>query len=270
MSAVIKFFLITFGFSWLFWLPAVVAGKDVTASWWGVAWLMGGFGPSLVGLLLAARSEGRRELRDLWQRTIQPRRLTAGWVAFILLVIPVISAASAGAAALFGWQQASFQGLQLVLANPALLIGMVFGGLIAGPISEELGWRGYALEKLQLDYSPARSTWLLAFVWWTWHIPLFFMEGTTQAGWGFFSMDSLFFFITIFPLSFIFTWVYNSTGRSVLGAILLHFGFNFTLGLVLPASADFDIVRIVLMTLVAWGMARFTSPPADAPVPGLG
>lgn len=267
MSSTTLFFVLTIGFSWLFWLPAAFSGQDVTASSWAIAWLLGGFGPSLVAVFLTTRSEGRRELKELWQRTIRPRGLTLAWLAFILLFIPVISALSAAIVALFGWQQASFAGLDRVMANPGLLVGMVLGGLIAGPISEELGWRGYALDKLQKKFSPAGSTWLLAGVWWLWHIPLFFMSGTTQAGWGFFSVDSLFFLITIFPLSFIMTWVYNSTERSVLAAILLHFMFNFTLGFVLPASAPFDIVRIILMSLVAWVLVRFTSPLALAPVP---
>ena len=269
MSSTTLFFVLTIGFSWFFWLPAAVSGQDVTATSWGIAWLLGGFGPSLVAVFLAARSKGRKDLKELWQRTIRPKGLTPRWVAFILLVIPVISALSAGAVALFGWEQASFEGLSRVQTNPGLLVGMVLGGLIAGPISEELGWRGYVLDRLQKKYSPAGSTWLLAGVWWVWHIPLFFMTGTTQGGWGFFSVDSLFFFITIFPLSFILTWVYNSTQRSVLGAILLHFMFNFTLGFVLPASAPFDIVRIILLSLVAWILVRFTSPLELAPTPAV-
>jgi membrane protease YdiL (CAAX protease family) len=267
MTSVFRFFGLTFAFSWLFWLPAVLSGQNVTSSLWGLAWFIGGFGPSLVAVFLSARSHDRQELKALWRRTIRLRGLTAAWLAFILLVIPAISLISAGLVALFGAQQASFGGLHRVLANPLLLVSMVVGGLIGGPISEELGWRGYALDRMQSVISPKRSTWLLAALWWAWHIPLFFMAGTTQGGWSFFSVDSLFFLITIFPFSFIMTWVYNSTGRSVLGAILLHFAFNFTMGLVLPASVAFDIIRIILLSLVAWTLVRFTSPLGSAPVP---
>lgn len=269
MSAVIKFFLVTFSFSWLFWLPAVVSGKDVTASWWGVAWLLGGFGPTIVAAVLSARTKGSFSMRQLWRRTVDFSRISGGWYLFALLIFPLIAASAAGIVALFGWQQASFQGLKLTLANPISLIGLIVLGLIAGPIAEELGWRGYALEHLQAEYSPPKSTWILALIWWAWHIPLFFMEGTTQAGWGFFTIDSVFFLVTIFPLSFIMTWAYNHTNRSVLSAILLHFGFNFTLGFVLPASVAFDLVRIILMSIVAWALVHFTSPLANTPVPDV-
>ncbi len=267
MAAVIRFFLITFAFSWLFWLPAVAAGQDMTASWWGVAWLLGGFGPTIVALYLAAREKGQLDLGQLWRRSIDFDRISVGWYLFSLLIFPVVVAISAGVVELFGWPQAGFDGLQRAIDNPMLLIWLILGGLIAGPISEELGWRGYALEHLQADYSPVKSTWLLALVWWAWHIPLFFMRGTIQADWGFFTIESLFFLVTIFPLAFIMTWVYNSTNRSILSAILLHFAFNFTLGFVLPASIAFDLVRILLMSLVAWVLVRFTSPLATAPVP---
>ena len=269
MTAVNRYFLITFGFSWLFWLSAVVAGQDVAASWWAAAWLLGGFGPTIVAVFLAARGDGRLNLRQLWRRSIDFGGISVGWYLFSLLVFPVVVAISAGVVELFGWPQASFEGLQRAIDNPASFIWLILGGLIAGPISEELGWRGYALEHIQEEYSPGKSTWLLALVWWAWHIPLFFMEGTIQAVWGFFGIDSFFCLVTIFPLAFIMTWVYNNTNRSILSAILIHFAFNFTLGFVQPTSIAFDLVNIVLMTLVAWALVRYFNPTATAPVPDV-
>jgi len=52
--------------------------------------------------------------------------------------------------------------------------------LISGPISEELGWRGIVLESFQRKWSPLRSTLTLAVIWGIWHLPLFFLNGTTH------------------------------------------------------------------------------------------
>ena len=124
-------------------------------------------------------------------------------------------------------------------------------GLFTGPLAEELGWRSYALDKLQMRISPLASSILLGSIWWVWHIPLFFMEGTSQYRMGFFSLESLSFFFGTFSLSVMFTWVYNLNKRSILTAILLHFAYNFTINTITPLSQNLIILHQVLLAVTA-------------------
>ena len=55
---------------------------------------------------------------------------------------------------------------------------------LVGPVSEEVDWRGYALERFEGRHGPLTATLLLGVARWAWHIPLFFMERTLQAGEG--------------------------------------------------------------------------------------
>jgi membrane protease YdiL (CAAX protease family) len=58
--------------------------------------------------------------------------------------------------------------------------GMVVIEIIGGPLSEELGWRGFALDRLQDRWSPLVSSLFLATFWAVWHLPRFSMSDTTQ------------------------------------------------------------------------------------------
>jgi len=47
--------------------------------------------------------------------------------------------------------------------------------------NEEIGWRGFALPKLQVNYNTLYSSVILGIIWGFWHFPLFFiLPGTGQ------------------------------------------------------------------------------------------
>jgi membrane protease YdiL (CAAX protease family) len=84
-------------------------------------------------------------------------------------------------------------------------------------IGEELGWRGYALPALQARHGALLSSVVLGTMWALWHLPLFFNPDLFYSNMPFVVQLAL-----QIPLAILFTWVFNSTGGSVLLAILLH------------------------------------------------
>jgi len=76
-------------------------------------------------------------------------------------------------------------------------------------IAEEFGWRGYALERLQLRFGALASGTVLGLIWGLWHLPLFLIPGSNQqaAGLGPYLLQ-----IVVFSIWF--TWLYNNTGGS--------------------------------------------------------
>ncbi|HWQ84296.1 MAG TPA: CPBP family intramembrane glutamic endopeptidase [Anaerolineales bacterium] len=116
------------------------------------------------------------------------------------------------------------------LARPLTLLPFALTTLLVGPLPEEPGWRGYALDKLQEHWSALRSSLVLAFFWWAWRLPMFFTRGT---GIGeLWPIGSLPFWVN-FTLSLpattlLMTWAFNNTRSSTLGAILFHFTANFS------------------------------------------
>jgi uncharacterized protein len=112
-----------------------------------------------------------------------------------------------------------------LLSAVILLAFMIFPGSALG---EEIGWRGYALPRLQAGRSALNSSLILGVIWGFYHLPLYF---TGQP----FRPLSLFapFVVSTIALSVILTWVYNSTGGSLLLVVLLHATANFPLTLLL-------------------------------------
>ncbi|MGW1507425.1 CPBP family intramembrane glutamic endopeptidase [Streptomyces mirabilis] len=54
------------------------------------------------------------------------------------------------------------------------------GMLVAGPLSEEPGWRGTAYPRMRASLCRLQAGLLLGAVWAVWHVPLFFVRGTLQ------------------------------------------------------------------------------------------
>jgi membrane protease YdiL (CAAX protease family) len=84
-------------------------------------------------------------------------------------------------------------------------------------LGEEVGWRGYALPALQARYGALLSSVILGVLWALWHLPVFFNPDTHYSDLPFVLQVAI-----QVPLAILYTWVFNSTGGSVLMAILLH------------------------------------------------
>ena len=121
--------------------------------------------------------------------------------------------------------------------------------LIFGPLPEELGWRGYALDGLQARYNALISSLILGLIWALWHVPLFFMNGTWQHDkLGFATVDFWTFVFGTVIISILFTWIYNNTNRSTLSAILFHFVINFSGELFSPTEMA-RLYNLILVTV---------------------
>lgn len=102
-----------------------------------------------------------------------------------------------------------------------VLIGYLVYTFFSGPLSEEAGWRGFALPRLQQRYSALTSSLILGVLWTFWHVPIYFLPDATMIP------LPIFLPMTV-ALTILFTWVYNNTGGSLVATVLMHFFFNFS------------------------------------------
>jgi membrane protease YdiL (CAAX protease family) len=98
-----------------------------------------------------------------------------------------------------------------------LPIYLIFVGLFTGGLDEELGWRGYALPRLQQRYGALTASLILGVIWAGWHLPNWFLPDSNQA-----AISFPIFVAGAVALSIILAWLYNSTGGSLLLVILAH------------------------------------------------
>jgi len=257
------FFGATFAWTWAFWGLGILLKINLESTFGFGLLFLGVLGPMVTGIGFTYLTKNKAGQRDYWLRIIDVRRIGLKWLLTLLLFAPVLNGLAAlldfvlgGAGAVWG------ETLVNAISNPlALVISALFATLI--PFIEELGWRGYVLDRLQETRSALISTLILGSVWSLWHLPLFFIEGTYQAGLGVGTLEFWLFMIGIVPLSFAFTWVYNNTKRSILAVILFHGMVNFT-GELIAITERADTISILLWVIAAigitilWGPNTFT------------
>jgi membrane protease YdiL (CAAX protease family) len=250
------FFVLAFGLSWAFWVPfaffAPPASSVLSGGGGGspvlLLQLLGNFGPSAAAIVLLAFSGGRRELWALLKRLL-PHRAPPMLYALVLFVPFVTLLPGLLYASLF----ANFSDVGLVLGGllPALLIGL----LISGP-GEELGWRGYALPRLQAAYGPLVASLLIGVVWGMWHLPIWLWS--SSSGGAAFVAEFTLFVVGLSAFSVIFTWVYNHAGASMWMVVLLHAAVTASynsLSVLLGPSSVGTWVPSVLTTATVCGAA---------------
>lgn len=173
--------------------------------------VLGGFGPSLSGLVTTGLVYGRKGLQALWSR-LRIRRVGGGW--FALLVIPAVTALTPLLRWMAGYPVDT--GAMLNLLGPGIALGLTAG------LMEEFGWRGFLLPHLLKRHSPLVATLMLGLIWgglWHGYADYFGLGGR-----GF---DSLVLITLLGPIlltawSFIITWVYERTQGSLLLAYFMH------------------------------------------------
>jgi len=252
------FFVLAFGLSWLFWIPAALLDTEKLLVLVIVLYFVGGFGPTVAGILVIGRTFDLEQQRDFVRRLFGFRRIGARWYALILLLFPLLALLDVWAYRLLQGSPPALPALEGIDASLGTLVTLVFVAmqvLLAGP-PEEIGWRGFALDGLQKRWNALVASLILGGVWSLWHLPLFFIEGSMYGDWGFGSRLFWLFPVRMTMLSLVMTWVYNNNGRSILSAVLLHFMFNFTFGFFYPAPDELHLygtgMFVVFAALVTW------------------
>lgn len=260
-----QFFLLTFTLSWLIWIPVAASNRELSQSGKGVVSLsllmIGAFSPSIIGILLHHRNTEQASRTDFWRRIIKFRRITPKWYVVILLIFPTIMALTFFVETILGGEIPSLEGVIQILTNPISLLVFIISMLIGGPLAEELGWRGYALDHMLARQTALRASLVLGGIHAAWHLPLFFTKGTSQESMGFVTPLFCLWVIQVVAGSVIYTWVYNNNNNSILSAILIHFMLNSTatiitqVGNALPIRME--IIRTIFMVVLVAIIVRF-------------
>ncbi|MFN8473966.1 MAG: type II CAAX endopeptidase family protein [Anaerolineae bacterium] len=212
--------------------------------WAMVCMVLGGIGPSLMAFILTPIIEGPGSGRALLAR-LKLWRVGWWWLA---LLIPF--ALNAVLFALY-----AMSGAQVSVADvwPKLLPA-IFLGLYAG-LSEEFGWRGFLLPRLQRRYSPFVSALLVGLVWGGfWHLYADYIGAFGNRGWWGAALTIIQAPILLTAYSVMLTWVYNHTRGSMLLCVLFHAAISSSALLfsVTYPTSEVYLAWATVYSLLAW------------------
>lgn len=214
--------------TWTPWLLAVSTGRGMENLAVKILLLAGLLVPAMVTLAFILLSEESEYHWDYWRRVFDPTLISRSgyWLIFLLPVL--VTMAAVFISFIFGESLNQLRIVPLVRAHiPSLLI-YIFYTFFVGPFPEELGWRGYWLDKLKNQMSGLQASLLIAAVWALWHVPLFMVKGYPLQAKAENPLLMAFYFLDLFPKSVIFTYLFFKNQRSTLAAILFHFMINIT------------------------------------------
>ena len=264
--AVALFFALTFALSWGLWIASALAAQGqhafpVPAT---LAGLLGAWAPSLVALVLTLFLDGGSQVRlllrrlALWRVGWRPFLFALGWPVLLSLAVTSLTV-------LAGSPPPDFAHPPVVRVYPAPaeafqagflpLLPLVFlTQLLGSSLGEEMGWRGFALPRLQARVSGFQASLVIGLLWGLWHFPRQWTPGQ-PFDWGSFGWLIL----ALLLNGVLYTWLFNATGGSLIPALLLHTSQAVT-GLFLAATPNPPLECTLTALLVALLVRRYRSP----------
>jgi membrane protease YdiL (CAAX protease family) len=202
------------GIAWIIWLPLLLgpAGLRITHS---NAFLplfvsLGTIGP-LSASFLAVRYESGE-----WG--LPSRLLPPNWLRYWLNLLtgPILVILAFVVIPYMICVQPGYKLISLTFLTP---LRRVWPNILGGPLEEEFGWRGFLMPRLTSLVGQTWATLIVGVVWASWHLPLIachVYEGLSFS----------YYLPLVVALSVFASVAYFTTGRSILGAIILHYVFN--------------------------------------------
>ena len=212
------FYILAFGISWLGMISAALGSHGIAPFDRPYVQLLSIFyavGPALAAVIVARTADGKRGVQNLLKGLLRWR---VGLVWYIVAVLGSLTLfiAAQGITKLLGFSDT------VVTPQVDLSLYMVISLVVNffANICEEIGWRGFALPRLQKRHNAFVATLIVGTLWAFWHLPTVFLLGNPMAEYPFL------WFIIILTNAFIYTWIYNSTKGSILLVALFHGALN--------------------------------------------
>jgi uncharacterized protein len=233
----VAYFGLAYAISWAIGVPLALGKQGILQPVFPL-WMhyFVAFGPMLSALIVTFATQGQVGLKELGKRVLMWNVRPIWWfVAISPLMIGFVVALILNLATN---NQVTLSDLGQVNFLPPLGIGAWLLWICTFGIGEEVGWRGYALPRLQQGRSALAATMILAVLWALWHLPQFFylFDPAIAFGWV----------IGLFAGAIVFTWLFNSSGSSILILAVWHGCFNF----ISATDAGNGILAAVVSTIV--------------------
>jgi uncharacterized protein len=197
----VLYFVLAYLLSWALW-PLVILNPTSSP--------LVPFGPLIAAVIVALLAGGRHELwallRQLGRWRVHPLWYVIALLGpFVLAGLTAALAVAAGAPVRGTGDYTNWRAITFFFFSTVIIVGLF----------EEVGWRGFALPRLQLRLDAIWAALVLGVLWALWHLPELISDPTGQR-------PPVQFLLWALALSVIFSWLYNSTNGSLPIVIICH------------------------------------------------
>lgn len=221
---VAAYVVLAYAVSWAWWVPLALSGAMTRTGQGWPTHVPGLLGPSVAAVLVTAVVDGRRGLADLWSRVVRWRVGRGWWL--LVAATALVAAVGAAVPALRGDDAAGLEGLARYSGiGDVGWLGVVAIAFLVNGLGEEVGWRGFAVERLLTPHGLRATALLVALMWAPWHLPTFWTN-VSWRGWG--PLELVGWLVGLVAGSVLLTWLYREARHSVLLVAAWHTAFNFT------------------------------------------
>lgn len=248
MKQLITYFGLAYFISWITWLPLYghlfgLAGLPVLP----LHHALGGLGPLLASFLATRIYSGHEGVKQLLKKCFRVSSLVYLLIAlfspFLLALIAAVISS------VMHKMPVDLSGLFTSSEFPEMnLLAFFMYNLLFFGFGEEVGWRGFALPRLQVRLNALTSSIVLTVFWALWHWPLFFYRP------GYTTMDAagiIGWVLSLLTGSVLLTWLFNSSRASILVCAVFHS----TIDIAFTADlADKNMVNYMGFLITCWGL----------------
>ena len=207
------------------------------SKWLYVPYLLGGWSPTIASYLALKSNHKVANMKE-WSKNIFDFRHPI--FSYLMVVILAI---------LFILPQCVICGYENGAPIYAIII-MIPMMLVAGGL-EEAGWRYILQPELEKKHSFTISTIIVSIIWWSWHLPLFYIQGVGQYGHDYFAFG-----INVLGLSFALASIRKNTG-SVWLCVLFHCIINSLSGIYVTNDNIWgNITASVILILFSYALVK--------------
>ena len=216
----IAYFGLSYALSWLIWAPLWLPAFGVDAlPTLPYHHAFGALGPIAAAFIVSGVETGRAGVGDLLRRMVLWRGRVR-WIVMACLAPAALLALAIVASRMAIGESVPLSQIGRTREFPQFTALAFFAyNIISFGYGEEVGWRGFALPRLQTKHSALVASLLLTAGWAIWHIPLFLyrpgyttMNAAGVAGW----------FFSLVTGSVLLTWLYNGSRGSLLVVAIFH------------------------------------------------
>lgn len=223
MKHLVLFIIITLFWTWSFgFIPVVLRIEGTTLGTF--LFYFGGGAPSVTALFFVFLTYSKEQKRDYFKRSFSFRYMGLKWPLLIIAFFTIITVVGLLIGVnLLGFEMPGMNYAYAILDNPLNIFLVLIISLISGPLNEEFGWRGFALDRLFIKFGFTGATLILGFIWGIWHLAWYFTPGQAQYNLLQSSLfDAIMYIPSVMLLNFAVSFIYIKTKRSILAGALVH------------------------------------------------